>query len=38
MHQKEAIYGLLKESKIFMKFNIYVMYITPIVLYSLVLV
>ena len=38
VHQKEAIYELLKESKIFTKFNIYDLYNTSIVLYSLVLV
>ena len=33
-HQKEAIYELLKESKIFTKFNIYGLYRIPIVLHS----
>ena len=38
VHQKEAIYRLLNESKIFIKFCIYNLHSTPIVLYSLVLI
>ena len=34
VHQKEVIYELLKESKIFIEFNIYDLYSTPVVLYS----
>ena len=33
VHQKEAIYELLKESEIFTKFNIYGLYSTPMALY-----
>ena len=35
-HQKEAIYGLFKEFKIFTKFNKHGQYSTPVALYSLV--
>ena len=36
-YKSEAICGLYKESKIFIKFNIYSLYSTLIVLYSYVL-
>ena len=35
VHQKEAIYELLKESKVFIKFSNYGLYSTPIALYSI---